>query len=385
MQEEHEKTSPQPNAGDQVRASWPFSLHDVRTNIAQYSQAAQDALVSAFLWCIDSRHPMPKPEFARRIGYSDNLVYKLYTGKYMHPGTGEKMDVPSKLVKAISEFLELEKERFQGGQTQFVLTPTARKFITGCDLARESQSPVFITGPSHIGKTWAAEYYTASNNHGRTAYARMQAASGLGGMVRRIATCVGVSDNANTAALVDRIKRALSPNMVLILDEVHLLTYTYRRESFFACLEVLREIYDEVQCGIVFSHTDLLLAKMREARNGELDQLFRRGVHRITLPSMPTKEDLTLIFTHHGLEFPAKELEVTVYAHDGRGKKIGISDHPYEVVRQLARQSGLKSITERLRYGQKLANKAQTKLAWDHFIDAHVRIAKQAQPTPEWE
>jgi hypothetical protein len=42
-----------------VRASWNFSLDKLRTNIAHCSPEGKEALVSAFLWCIDSRHPVP--------------------------------------------------------------------------------------------------------------------------------------------------------------------------------------------------------------------------------------------------------------------------------------------------------------------------------------
>jgi len=73
----------------------------------------------------------------------------------------------------------------------------------------------------------------------------------------------------NTAAGIDRIKRALAPNMLLILDEMHLLQYTYRINSFFACMEVIREIYDEVHCGLVLCGTTLFLEKLQQGKHGE--------------------------------------------------------------------------------------------------------------------
>jgi hypothetical protein len=74
---------------------------------------------------------------------------------------------------------------------------------------------------------------------------RMKAASGLGGMVRLIGAALGVSPHANTADLIVRIKNALTKDMVLILDEVHLLANTYQRSSFFKCMEVIRELHDK--------------------------------------------------------------------------------------------------------------------------------------------
>lgn len=362
--------------GDSVRASWPFSLHDVRVNMSHCAPESREIMISAFLWCIDPAHSFTLPEFAKAIDYDRTTVSRVLAGKYKHHESGERLDVPVKMANKTRLWLRLEKERIEGGKTEFVMTPTAKRIQVACDLARESQTPVFITGPSHIGKTWALEDYTAANNHGRTIIARMKAASGLGGMVRRINERIGNSPKCNTDAAIERIKHGLTKDSLLILDEVHLLAYTYRKESFFACIEVIREILDETKCGLVLNATELLLTKMREGTHGEMEQMLRRGVHRVRLPGMPTKDDLTIIFKHNGLEFPEKGDEVTV---------ANITERPRALIRQLAKANGLKAITERLRYGRKLAAKAKTKLTWAHVIDAHLRIEKQAEQTPDWD
>ncbi len=364
--------SPQPNLGSTVRASWNFSRDNVREAMAQYPEAARMALMSLFLWCIDPRHPLIKAEAARRVGCSDNLLYKLLNGKY-EDEEGKQLHPAPDLVRAIQAFLALEKDRFEGGETQFVMTPTAHKIATACEFARESQSVVFLWGPSQIGKTWGLEHHASVHNHGRTTYSRLQAASGLGGMVRRIARDSGISDKANTADLIGRIKNALTPETLLILDEVHLLAHTYRIGSFHACMEVIREIHDETKAGMLLCFT--LLDQMRAASQRELQQLWRRGVHKVPLPLMPTRADLRAIIEHCGLGFPE------------RGDKIAVgsvTEQPYEVLRLLAKSEGLKAITERLRYGRKLANKAGDKLGWSHFLDAHLRIEKQSQQEGEW-
>jgi len=362
--------------GDSTRASWPWSSDQVNANMAHCSEEGREVMRACFLWSVDAKHPVSRAEFARKVGYSANLIYRIMSGKYVHPETGRQLDVPEKLVEAARKFLDLERERYLGGRNEFVLTPTARRMWLGCDLARESQTPVFVIGPSHIGKTWALEHYTHGNNHGRTVYIRMKAASGLGGMVRRIAERVGVSPNANTADLVERIKNAITPNMLIIIDEVHLLQYTYRLSSFFACMEVLREIYDETQCGMVLCGTELLLPKLREGKNGEMEQMLRRGVHRIILPKQPTWADIRAIAAHWGLQMPGKAEEVALQ---------GVVEKPYEVLRQLAQAQGLKAITERLRYGRKLAVRANRKLSWRDFVEAHLTIASQCGGGEGWE
>jgi DNA transposition AAA+ family ATPase len=346
--------------------------------MARYDADAQEALVALFRWCIDPRHAMKKPDAAVRLGCSDNLLYQLYTGRYRKPDKTPAN--PSKeLISEIHKFLKLEAERYALGDTDFVITPTAKKIFTACDLARESQSPVILWGPSHIGKTWAEHYYQQHNNHGKTFIAELKAAIGLGGMVRVAATACGISDNSNTAKLVERIEGALTPNTVLIWDEVHLLKHTYRKNSFFACIETIRRIYDACRCGMVLTWTNL--DELKNASQGELIQMWRRGVHKVALPAMPTKEDLRLILEHSGLSFPDKGMTITI-----PGKKEDIIETPYAILRQQAMNNGLKAITERIRYARKLAGKQPGgKISWTHFVDAHLRIEKEGIQEPIWE
>jgi DNA transposition AAA+ family ATPase len=359
--------------GNNVRASWNTSPDLIRINTAHFEPEETEGIIALVRWCTDPRHPMRREDAARRLGCSPELIYQLMTGKYRNPDKSPKR--PSEqFMQSLREFLDLEAKRFLMGKNDFVLTPTAKKIVTGLNLARESQSIVFLYGPSHIGKTWTAElHYTPANNHGKTIYCRMKAASGIGGMVRAMANAAAISDNSNTAALIQRIKNATSPNTLWILDEVHLLANTYRKGSFFACMEVIREIYDETECGIALIFT--ILDDVKAASQKELQQLWRRGVHKVPLPLMATKGDLTAILKHHGLEFPESGLRITVG---------GVTEEPYEILRQQARVNGLKAITERIRYAHKLADKSGGKIAWTHFVDAHLRIEKQAVQEGEW-
>ena len=361
-------------AGDQVRASWPFSLHTLRQNMAYCKEDGREALIGAFLWCTDKAHPVHMAEFSDRVGFAKNTVYKLMSGKYSNPSGDGLLDVPEKLTRNVQSFLALERERFLGGRTEFVVTPTAKRIWRGCALGRESESPVLMWGVSQIGKTWALERYAQDNNHGRSVYCRMKAASGLGGMVRRLAEKLAISPNGNTANLTDYIKHALTKDMLLILDEVHLLMYTYRKASFFACMEVLREIYDESGCGMVLCGTRLLQEKL-DCR--ELVQLMRRGVHRVNLPDAPTRGDVEAIVEASGLDWPARGAVVKVQ---------DVEERPYEVLRQLARSSGLKAVTERLRYARKLSARAHRAVRWEDFVTAHLSVEAEARENAkdEW-
>lgn len=373
------------NAGDTVRASWTVSLDDLRANLSHNSEEATELFIWCFLWSIDADHPIRLDEFALRIGADATTVRRICQGKYYRPvekgqpPSNVRMPISDRMVKSMAAFKELEQERILAKRTVFVMTPTAKRIFTACDLARESQSPVFLVGPSHIGKTWALKEYTSENNHGHTVYVRLQAASGLHGMVKVIAKALGISDKANNADLVERVKRALKPNMLLVLDEVHELIYTYRRESFFACLEVLREFYDASGCGMVLCGTQLLFKRVSD-HTAELQQLLRRGVHKVVLPDSPQAADVAAIADANGLEMPGRHEKIAV-RHGGQD----FIEEPYKLLKQLGTEEGLKAITERLRYGQKLATKAREKFEWRHFVRAHLVIKGNATNKSDWE
>lgn len=354
-----------------VRATWNHSADTIieAATAGHYPAADTEVMLASFRWSIDPRHPVAMPDFARRCGYEGNTVYKFYTNKYRHPETGEPQPPPAKFIEAAKQFLKIERERFEGGVTEFVMIPTARKIWKFCDLCRESQSPGFLSGPSQLGKTWAVENYRQANNHGRTNYCRMKASSGLGGMVRRIADSCGISDKSNTADLTERIKRGLTQDTLLILDECHLLSNTYRVNSFFACIEVIREIWDETRCGMVLIWTRIDSLKQHSER--ELQQIWRRGVHKLPLPSCPTRGDVAAILAHNGLVFPEPNQTITI--------KSAV-ETPAEYLRLIAKRDGLKAITERLRYGRKLAAKAGEPIDWTHVTHAHLIIESENLP-----
>ncbi|MFT3989959.1 MAG: hypothetical protein QM680_00980 [Luteolibacter sp.] len=208
---------------------------------------------------------------------------------------------------------------------------------------------------------------------------RVPSSEGLGGFVKAIARAVGISPKGNTADLVLRIKSAITPEMLLILDEFHQLIWTYRKESFFACCEVLRSIYDATNCGIIISTTNVFRSKIEVEKKAALEQLFRRGVHRVQLGDIVLVKDAKPIFAHHGLEWPSKSL-----AFEFPGLRA--PEKPIEILRGLSRDQGLKAMTERIRYAQKFARKAGEKIDWRHFVQAHLTIeSNSVAPTSDWE
>ncbi|NHW87773.1 hypothetical protein, partial [Escherichia coli] len=76
-----------------------------------------------------------------------------------------------------------------------------------------------------------------------------------------------------------------------------------------------------------------------------LHQLMRRGIHRPHLGDAPLQKDVRSIIEAHGLRWPNKSLVVDAQS-------------PWKIIAALAQHSGLKGVTERLRYALKIAAKA---------------------------
>lgn len=367
------------NKGDTVRASWRFSLDTMRSNIAYLTPEAKDLLVWAFTWCIDPAHPVPFESFCERVGYNTNTMYKIYSGKYLHPETKQQLDAPEKLLKNLRSFRRLELSRARLGAKRFIRTPTAKKFFWACDQARKSNTPVFIISASQIGKTWAGLQYCLENNHGKSIIVEIEAVNGLRGLLQALAVKLGISPNANTPDLIARIKKALTPDMVVIFDELHLLANVYRRGSFFACMEQLRRIFDATKAGFVFTFTQLKFDEISRDCARELEQVFRRGVHVVNLGDRPLVEDIKMFAEDAGLSWADRHEEITVAK--------GLTDSPWGVLKQLAATSGLTAIVERFRLANDLASdQNRTEIEWSDFLKAHFAIERnKQQPAHGWD
>jgi DNA transposition AAA+ family ATPase len=369
----------QTNQGDTVRGSWPFSLDTIRKNITYMSPDAKELLVWAFTWCLDGEHPIRREEFADRVGYSSNAIYKIYAGKYKHAETGQLMDAPTKLLRAIRDFRRLELARAKLGRQNFIFTPTVKQIYWAIEQARRSRRPLMIYGGSQIGKTEAFKQNCIDFNHGKTVLVEIEAINGQRGLVQAIAVKLGISPKGNTATLTDRIKGAITSDMVIILDEVHLLANVYRRGSFFSCMEWIRRLWDMTKCGLVLSYTDLGYSSTEEERKRELLQIFRRGVLKVNLGSQPKAADVRAIVQASGLDWADRHEEVRVTK--------SVVETPFAALKQLAADNGLSAIIERIRMANEIAADDERKeITWLDFLKAHFAIAKTGmQPENDWE
>ena len=126
------------------RASWNYSLDQIRRDTETYTEEEKQLLVDCFLFCIQEN--IAFRDFCEKIHYDYTTVGRIYRGAYLNPTTGKPYGIPANMLKGMRDFLETERRRLVLGTTEFVETPTAKRIFTACDLARESGTPVFLWG-----------------------------------------------------------------------------------------------------------------------------------------------------------------------------------------------------------------------------------------------
>jgi len=336
---------------DNARASWKFGGDQVNQATAHLPSDAREALRWFFYWCIEN--DTARTAAAEIVKVNQSTLHRVYTGKYTD-GEGRKI-LPAKLVDNIKSFRRIHQKRETLGDVPFVVTPTVKKIWQICDLAVESNRIAFIWGSPQTGKTFGLEEYRRLHNHGATKYIRIEPSSGIHELMRQIGAECALSIKTGYDNLKRRVARAIDRNTLLIVDEIHMLAFTYRSRSKLSCVESLRWLHDVTRCGMVICGTNIWRDEMQEGKDKKLlEQMQRRGVFRLQLPDVPPVADLKAITSKaFNLPWPSSE--------NGRA---------LEVLNHVNRAQGLTAVTEYLRFANRIAAKRKEPLSWDHFLRA---------------
>ncbi len=170
----------------------------------------------------------------------------------------------------------------------------------------------------------------------------------------RIAMIWGKSQTGKTTALLEYKRK-----------HNHGSTKYIRIEPSSGIHEMMRWLHDTTRCGMVLCGTNLWRDELKEGKDKLLlEQMERRGVFKRQLPSEPTRADLKALFKKaFTLDWPTGEAA--------------------EIIKEVTTQQGLTAITEYLRYGHRLATKAEEPLSWSHFEKAYAIIKNLETPPHE--
>lgn len=349
---------------------WNITRSELAENIAEnLSEAEADTIFWAYHYC--HAKGLGYTAFAATAGVTADTFRKIATGGYVDPRDGDRrLPIPGAMASELREFRRIATTS-QPVNVQFVSTETSRRIAENCDLAKESHSPVFVQGASHIGKTTALGKYRDA--HPQNTWL-VTVTSGMGAKGLAVAVCeeLGISANGSLATLTRRIGASIPRDGLLMVDDFHVLTLSSTARTFLASMEFLRAVYDVKNCGMVFSTTDLDYTKIQKDFTKSLHQLMRRGVHKANLGSQPQLKDIKAVIEAHGLKWPARTMMVS-------GKR------PWQLLATLASESGLKVITERLRYALRISARKGVTVTWEHFMLADSAIIQNSQaPENDW-
>lgn len=324
-----------------LERAWPLSAPEMHQATASYPDEVRDA--ARWLYNYGTQNDASLNDMAKSIGYSSSSLSRFYRGIY--EGNLESI---SAAVMACKELIE---KRADVKTIAFVETETAKQIFKVCEAASKYQWMTTIWGESHIGKTWALQEYARRNNHGRTRYIRIPAMPNAGKVLLTIAQASGVGTKQSGTRLASSIIKATDNGNLLIFDELHQLFETSGQKTAIGIIEFIREIYDRCGCGVVLCGTNVLRDELCQHNRSHLfKQLLKRAILQRQLPDYATREDLSMIASHFGLN--------------------DLKNEPYDAMKKINIKWGLKAITSTLQAACTIAKKSNRPVTWDDFLKA---------------
>jgi DNA transposition AAA+ family ATPase len=334
----------------QARASWPFGGDHVMAATKELPERQRDLVRWMFFRSIEEGVSLK--DAADAIHYSNTVLWRVMKGEY-------EGDV-SAVCDAIESYKRICDQRDGIARQAFVETDTAKRIWKICDAATTYQSIAMIFGDSQTGKTTALKEYARRHNHGATKYIRMPAAAGVQMVMRAFADACGISHKCNYEAMRERVQDAIDENTLVIVDELHQAFNTYQKHARVAVLEVIREIHDNSNCGMVLCGTNVAREEIERGQHKLLlEQLRRRGIFRLQLPQVAPWSDRVAIAAAYGLSDP-----------EGAAR---------ETVDEIVHASGLRAYVSYLQAATKVASKRKQPLAWRHVQDAYDTVKKYSK------
>lgn len=222
-----------------------------------YKPAHKKMLTDLINYAVD--HDWTLRTLADKLPVSTTVMHRLLIGAYQAP-TGPHL---SKL-DDLCGLLALRQQSASDGP--FIETALARYVMQIAELTHVNQYASMLVGKTQWGKTWALKEY-ARRHPGTVIMVRCPVVTSPGRLLYRIAAQLGLSVKGNTEFQIAKIVNRLTPEHLLIVDEIHhaLDSDKTGRKG----IEQLREIYDETQCGMLLVGTPVLAEYVEKMTSGK--------------------------------------------------------------------------------------------------------------------
>lgn len=310
--------------------------------------------------------------------YSYDSVYQALTGR-----RSEAAISLDPLCRAIKTFREQVEGVSVLGDSGYIPTRLGEIITERCDRAREARRISFIFGESQIGKSEELKQYQRTHNHGETIYVEVPTGGSLYQFHYELALSLAIPANLKQADLRRRLIDAFDPSMLLLVDEAHRSLRTglmsYRGLQVF---DFIRELYNRKRCGIVISMTNegRDLFKNGPQRKA-LEQLWKRRIAPLQLPSTPLADDLDKFAMAYGLE-PADDKEVAisieVIEEDDTRRKTH-KESPLQLQTRVVKNEGLGVWLMLLQQAANIAKRSRRPITWGAVIKAYCEDQASAE------
>lgn len=325
---------------------------------------------------------LSQSDAARTLGIDGGTYSKVFRGAYTG-ANGILLAPPAKMLSRIRVTRDQERTNTAELNKGRVMTPTVDEIHQVCRKAWRDRQIAIVFGESHIGKTEALVWFRDENNHGATLYVDLQGVMGVQDIYRAFARALKISADVPMAKLVPRVLAAIDRTNLVIVDEFHHITYSYRKGSSNVMVNAIKSIKDRTGCAMVICATNVARDEFTEGTGKEaklLKQLWRRGVIKLQLADALPVGDVRCFAQAYGLDFPAAP-----EAGDDTWKALRAA-HPdfagLDVCEHVAYHDGVLALVSLLRDAGALAKKRGRDLSWKHVADVQAiydrRAAKKA-------
>lgn len=174
-----------------------------------------------------------------------------------------------------------------------VRTVVTQKILDALDYARDERAMSYVSGTTGRGKTYAAEYWAAQNNHGRTKLLRAPAGCTRRTLIRMLAKSMGFNSAMNAADTAQMLFERVTDRTVIIIDEAgHLLG----RNGISGAIEFIRDLHDHTHCAVFLIFTDVYLDEIKNGRNTAFYEQFRgRFEFPVEIPALIRKDEVRAV------------------------------------------------------------------------------------------
>lgn len=237
-----------------------------------------------------------------------------------------------------------------GEDLPFVETKLARYTMDLAEFTRRYHYAAVMIGPTQWGKTEAVKEY-ARRYPDKVVLVRCPVSASPTRLLYRIAKQIGISARMKPEETIDSILRYLTPDHLLIVDEIH---HVLRSDKMgMKGVEQVRELRDMSGCGLLLTATPEFQTAMEEDPiwSGMLTQLSKRNACRVyRLPATISTDDLRQVWDFYGFPEPDAGLRASIEA--------------------TAQESGYGVLTKRMNLAKVAADNAGVPVTWDYYLGA---------------